>query len=136
METWTVELFEGIVHFIGSLLSVAEWKAFVILCALTLAATQTLKTVWRMLHVPGESRDAVNVMACSIAIAASYFFWPTPGYWWVAGIIAGPASVLFFKISYGILKWKLPGLASALNFDRRKDDTTPPEGVERREGDK
>ena len=60
-------------------------------------------------------------------IAAAYLIWPaSAGPWYVAGIIAGPSSSVLFKFGFALLTKFMPGLAAAVNFDRRKLDLGPP----------
>lgn len=120
---------------IAALLSPVEWKALLILFVAIIAATQTIKVVWRILPIPGGGdHTSINLIAAVIAFPLAFAIWP-PGFtsWVVIAIIAGPLSVFLFKLAFGLLRMFLPSVAATVNFDRRKDvHPLPPTGVEER----
>jgi hypothetical protein len=121
-----------------NLFTTTEWRTVIWLLLCTLALTHTLKVLWRLSPVKGGGDGAVQLIAIAAGFLSAYMLWPeASGPWYVAGIIAGPASSVAFKFVFAALNKLSPAIASAVNFDRRKEDTSPPpNGVERREGDK
>lgn len=126
-----------VLWFIG-LFTLAEWRAFVLLIAVTISATHTVKLVWRLSPVRGGSHGQVNLASAIIGFSAAPFVWPSGFSWWIPAVLAGPVSVLVFKISFWTLKKFMPGFAATLNMDRRKEDMgPPPDGIgPRRKEDK
>jgi len=124
--------------FVG-LFTPAEWKAFVLLLAVTIAATQIVKVGWRILPIPADRltyrHSVLYLVTCLVAIVIAVAIWP-PGFnWWVPGIIAGPTSAVVFKTGFAVLRKFAPEVAASFNADRRRDDRGPPGGFPRRRGD-
>ena len=121
-----------------NLFTAAEWRNMVWLLACTLAITHLLKVLWRLSPIKGGGDASVQILAIVSGFLAAYMLWPpASGPWYVAGVIAGPASSVAFKFVFAALNKFSPGFASAINFDRRKEDLgAPPDGVPRRNGDK
>ena len=119
------------------LFSPAEWKALIWLMVITLAATHTIKVAWRLSPIRGASNGAVYLIAAVVGFVSAYFIWPSQSVpWFIAGVTAGPASNVAFKIAFALLEKFLPGVSSAVNFDRRKADSgAPPDGIPRRKED-
>lgn len=114
-----------------------EWKALIWLMVITLAATHTIKVAWRLSPIRGASNGAVYLVAAVIGFAAAYFVWPSHSVpWYMAGVTAGPASNIVFRIAFALLNKFLPGVASSINFDRRKQDVGAPGGIGGRKEDK
>ena len=121
-----------------NLFTPAEWRAVIWLLLCTLAMTHTLKVLWRLSPIKGGGDGGVQLIAIASGFLAAFLLWPAAsGPWYVAGVIAGPASSLAFKFAFSTLNRFAPGFASVLNFDRRKQDLgAPPDGVPRRKEDK
>ena len=121
-----------------NLLTPKEWEALLWLMACTLAATQTVKVLWRLSPIRGGGHIGVNVIATFTGMASAFAVWPAneTAPWYVAGVIAGPASSLVFKIAFSLIKKFFPDTAAAINADRRRTEMgPPPETVERRKTD-
>jgi hypothetical protein len=131
---WAIDAVLGLV----SLFSAMEWRAMVLIVAATLGGTQTLKVIWRLLpFTAGGGSALVNLFAAAVGFVCALTLWPAGAVpWWIAGMIAGPLAIGVFKLFFAVLRWKFPGLAAAVNFDRRRDAyPMPPAGVpERRRG--
>lgn len=106
-----------------SLFTPEEWQAFALLIAATISATHTFKVLWRLSPLPGGGALGVNVLASILGFVFALLLWPDPTNWIAIGFIAGPASILIFKIAFGFLKRYLPGVARGLNLDRRSAST-------------
>ncbi len=124
--------------FVG-LFAPAEWKAFVLLLAVTIAGTQIIKVCWRFLPIPADRltyrHSVLYLLTCLMGLGLAAAIWP-PGYsWWIPGILAGPASAVVFKIGFAVLRKFAPSVAASFNADRRRDDRGPPGGFPRRKGD-
>lgn len=120
----------------AALFTPAEWKSFVLLIGVTMAATQIAKVSWRILPIPADrltyKSSVLYLIACAASFASAPALWP-PGFsWWVPGVIGGPASAVAFKILFGVLRKVSPDIASSFNADRRRRDMGPPGGLERR----
>ncbi len=120
-----------------NLFTPAEWRTVIWLLLCTLALTHTLKVLWRLSPLKGGGDGAVQIIAIVSGFIAAFLLWPAAsGPWYVAGVIAGPSSSLAFKVAFAALSKFAPGIAAALNFDRRKQDLgPPPDGVPRRKED-
>jgi len=117
------------------LFSPAEWKAFILLIAVTIAGTHTIKLAWRRSSLRGGSHLDVYIVSALLGAVSAYFLWP-PGFsWWIPAILAGPSAALVFKVAFFAVKKFAPGLAASINADRRRRDIGPPGGFPRREGD-
>ena len=118
-----------VIWFLG-LFTIDEWRAFIWLIIATLAATHTVKVIWRRLPIAGGGHGHVALLAAVSSMVLAYFIWPKEsGMWWIAGIVCGPASNLTFKLGFGLLKRYMPDLAATVNLDRRKDTMPiPPTG--------
>lgn len=115
-----------------SLFTPQEWRAMLWLLVATLAATHTLKIAWRLSPWSGGGHWHVALVSAIVGFVLAYFLWPS-GQWWVAGIIAGPASNVAFKLAFAVLKRYLPEFAAGLNADRRTTDMPiPPTGTPER----
>src|SRR3990172_2822337 len=114
-----------------------EWRSVIWLLLCTLALPISLKVLWRLSPVRGGGDGGVQLIAIASGFIAAFLLWPeASGPWYVAGIIAGPASSLAFKAAFAALSKFSPGIAAAINFDRRKQDLgPPPDGVPRRKED-
>lgn len=128
-----------VVQWFVALFTPAEWKAFVLLIAGTMAATQIVKVGWRLLPIPADRltyrHSLLYLITCAVAFAGAALVWP-PGFsWWIPGVIAGPASALTFKIGFSLLKKFAPDAAAGFNADRRRADFGPPGGLPRRKTD-
>ena len=123
-----------------NLFTPAEWKALVWLMICTIAATHTIKLLWRLLPIKGRPHWNVQLAAMVSGFALSYFIWPEQSVpWFVAGVMAGPASSLTFLLAFSFLKRYAPSVAAAINADRRKQFSDPasnPDGYVRRSTDK
>lgn len=131
-------MIDPLIERVIGLLTPKEWEALLWLMACTLAATQTLKVIWRLSPLRGGGHGGVNSIAAISGMASAIMVWPAgeTAPWYVAGIIAGPASIVVFKIGFGLLNKFLPGVAATMNADRRKVETgPPPETIERRKTD-
>lgn len=118
--------------FVG-LFTPAEWKAFMLLIGVTLAGTHTLKLFWRRGKLRGPSHRQVYLLSAAIGFFAAWPIWPAGFAWWIPGVLAGPVSALLFKAGYYLLRRFAPGLANALNANRRHLAAGPPGGFERRQ---
>lgn len=124
-----------VLWFVG-LLTPSEWRSFVLLIGVTIAATHTVKVAWRLSPLRGGSHSQVYLASAVIGFAAAPFMWPSGLSWWVPAIMAGPVAALVFKVAFAILKRFVPDFAASLNMDRRKQDLgPPPDGVPRRKED-
>ena len=121
--------------FVG-LFTPAEWKAFILLIGVTLAATHTIKIAVRLSNFRGGSHAHVYMISAIVGFISAPFIWPTGFSWWVPAVLAGPASAIVFKLVFFIIKKYAPGLASNINAERRRNEKTPPGGFFRRESDK
>jgi|SRR3990167_1236056 len=116
-----------ILQWFMALFTDAEWRAMAWLLLVTLAATHTLKIVWRRSPVPGGGGQQVALIAVILSVAFSYFLWPANGVpWWIAGIVGGPASNIAFMAGFALIKKLAPDIAATLNGDRRKLWGLPP----------
>ena len=119
-------MIESALQFLAGLFTPAECKAMVWLIIITLACTHTIKVLWRFCPVRGGSHGQVYLVSAVVALVASYFVWPPiEGQWWTAGIVAGPASNIMFKLALAALKKIWPEGAAAINFERRRGNDLP-----------
>ena len=121
-----------------NLFSPAEWKAIIWMLVATIATTHTLKILWRWMPIKGGGHVGVNAIAIVSGFIAAFAVWPETGSipWYVAGVIAGPASSLVFKIAFSRIKKFFPDTAAAINADRRRLELGPPPATaERRKTD-
>lgn len=128
-----------LVQWFAALFTPAEWKAFVLLIAVTMAVTQIVKVGWRVLPIPADRltyrHSILYLLTCATAFIAAALIWP-PGFsWWIPGVIGGPASALTFKVGFALLRKFAPEVAASINADRRRDDRGPPGGIARRKTD-
>src|SRR3990172_5689024 len=94
-----------------------EWRSVIWLLLRTLALTHTLKVLWRLSPVRGGGDGGVQLIAIASGFIAAFLLWPeASGPWYVAGIIAGPASSLAFKATFAALSKFSPGIAAALHL--------------------
>lgn len=131
-------MIDPIIERLIGLFSPAEWRAIAWLLLATVAATHTLKIVWRWSPFRGGSHGHVQLIAVVAGFASAFFVWPAAGTvpWFMAGVIAGPASSVAFWMAFALLKKYLPTTAAAINADRRRNESGPPPGdVERRKTD-
>ena len=123
-----------------NLFTPAEWKALVWLMVCTIAATHTIKLLWRLLPIKGGTHWNVQLAAVVSGFSMSYFIWPEQSVpWFVVGVMAGPASSLTFLFAFALLKRYAPSFAAAINADRRKqftDSACNADGYARRDTDK
>lgn len=133
IETLLQQYLAPVAAWFAGLFTPAEWKAFILLIGVTISATHTAKIVWRLAPVPGPAHAHVYLLSAALGFAAAPFIWP-PGFnWWIPGVLAGPCAALAFKAGFFVLKKFAPGLAAALNADRRRDRmAAAPGGIERR----
>lgn len=123
---------DPIIQWFLNLFPAMEWRAFIWIIIATLAATHTIKIVWRRwIPMAGGGHGHISIVSAIASIVLSFFLWPSgSGPWWIAGIICGPASNIAFKIGFALLKKFVPDVAMAINMDRRKDSMPiPPEGT-------
>jgi hypothetical protein len=123
-----------VLMWIAGLFTSAEWRSFLLIVGITIAATHTIKIAWRHSPLRGGSPGHLYLISAVIGFMASGILWPTMN-WWIPGIIAGPASALIFKIAFSLLKRFVPGFAAKLNMERRKQVLGPPPGGVRRKED-
>ena len=131
-------MIDPIIERVIALFTASEWKAIILLMLCTMALTQTVKVFWRRSPIKGGGNIGVNAIAAITGLASAYMVWPsvTTIPWYAAGIIAGPASIVMFKIWFGLLTKFFPTAAGILNSDRRKStESPPPNDVERRKTD-
>ena len=123
-------MIDPIIERIIGLFSPAEWKAIIWLLLSTIAATHTLKIVWRLSPLSGGGHKSVQLIAVAAGFLSAFFVWPATGTvpWFVAGVVAGPASSAVFWAAFGLLKKYMPSVAEMVNADRR----TPGPGGPRR----
>jgi len=113
-----------------SLFTTAEWRIVIYLLLCTITLTHTLKILLRLSPIKGGGNGAVQVIAIVSGFFSAFLLWPeTSGPWYVAGIIAGPASSVAFKFAFAMLNKLSPTFASIVNFDRRREDQGIPPGV-------
>lgn len=113
-----------------------EWRAVIWLLVCTVAATHTLKIVWRFVPIKGGGNGQVQVIAIVAGFASAFLMWPEHTVpWYAAGVIAGPASSVAFKIAFGVLTKYFPTIAAAVNADRRKLELGPPPATDERRKD-
>lgn len=112
---------DPVLQWFVNLFTAAEWRAMAWLILATLAATHTVKVVWRRSPVPGGDNWQIEILSGVLAIALAYFLWPADSVqWWIAGIVGGATSTLFFKAGFAVLKRTAPDIAAALNLERRR----------------
>ena len=121
-------MIDPLIQWVLNLLTTAEWRATLWLLMVTLAATHTIKVIWRnVLPISGGGGGQVVLVAAGCSMAAAYFIWPAGSvHWAVAGIVGGPASNIAFKLGFALLKRFTPDLAATVNLDRRKVGGLPP----------
>lgn len=114
-----------------SLFTPAEWRTFIWLVVSTLGVTHLLKGLWRLCPVKGGGSKGVQLISLLSGFVAAYMMWPAGTIpWYVAGLIAGPAANILFKVAFATLTKLAPDVAGAINFDRRKENLgAPPEDV-------
>ncbi len=129
-----------VVQWFAGLFTPGEWKAFVLLLAVTMAVTQIVKVGWRVLPIPADRltyrHSLLYLITCAVSFIGAPFIWPTGFSWWIPGVIGGPASALVFKIGFSLLRKFAPDMAASINADRRRVDRGPPGGIARRKTDK
>lgn len=123
-----------------ALFTVAEWKAFVLLIAVTMATTQIVKVGWRVLPIPADRftyrHSILYLITCGTSLLGAPFIWPAGFIWWIPGVIGGPIAALTFKLGFALLRKFSPDVAASFNADRRREDRGPPGGFPRRKTDK
>jgi hypothetical protein len=132
LETLLQQYLAPLAQWVAGLFTPAEWKAFVLLIAVTLAATHTIKVIWRLAPISGPSHRQVYLVTAGIGFLVAWPIWPAGFDWWIPGVLAGPAAALAFKAGFYLIKKFAPGMAAAINADRRRREVGPPGGFERR----
>jgi hypothetical protein len=115
----------ALAHYIAALFTTDEWKSLVVLVVATLCATQTGKIIWRRIPwTSGGASAAINLTAAIAGVALAYLVWPVMAHdnipWVVPGLMAGPFSILAFKVLNWALQKYAPELARFINGDRRR----------------
>lgn len=118
-----------LVQWFAALFTPAEWKLFVVngwrfllLLGLTLAATHTIKVLWRKSHWRGGGHGHTNVVALVVSYPLAFLVWKEGSSFAIPAILGGPSAILTFKVAFAWLKRKHPELAAEINFDRRGTD--------------
>jgi len=136
IETLLQQYIVPLVVWFVSLFTAAEWRAFVLLIGVTLAATHTIKIAWRLSPYRGSTHGQVYLASAFVGFMSAPFIWP-PGFsWWIPAVMAGPAAALTFKVAFYFLKKFAPDAANIVNVERRLREQGPPGGFPRRKSDK
>lgn len=128
-----------IAQWFTGLFTPAEWRAFILLLAVTMAVTQIVKVGWRVLPIPNDRltyhHSLLYLITCATSLVGAPFIWPHGFSWWIPGVIGGPAAAMTFKLGFSLLHKFAPDIAASLNADRRRVDLGPPGGFARRKND-
>lgn len=119
---------DALTQFFLGLFPAMEWRAFIWLILATLAFTHTAKIAWRYSPLKGGGHGQIALISAVAGFCLAYFIWPSTGSgpFWVAGLVAGPASNIAFKVGFALLRRFMPDLAATVNLDRRKLWGLPP----------
>lgn len=137
IETLIQQYLSPLVLWFAGLFTPAEWKAFVLLIAVTIAVTQITKVFWRVLPIPADrltyKHSILYLITCATSLLVAACLWP-PGFsWWIPGIVGGPAAAIVFKLGFSLVRRFSPEVAASFNADRRRLSMGPPSGIERRD---
>lgn len=119
--------------FLG-LFTQAEYRAFIWLILATMGATHAIKVIWRYSPLKGGGHGQIALISAVAGFCLAYFIWPPigSGPFWIAGLVAGRASNIAFKMGFALLKRYMPDLAATVNLDRREVWGLPPQGTPER----
>lgn len=126
IETILQQYIAPMVSWFFALFTPQEWRAFVLLIGVTLAATHTIKIAWRLSPLRGSSHGHLYLVSALVGFLSAPFIWPPELSWWVPAVMAGPVAAIVFKVAFYFLKKLSPGLANVVNIERRQRDIGPP----------
>lgn len=101
----------------SEIITPADWTAMLWITLASLAATNVVKALWRLIpRLSGETAAKLNSFAFLLGIVFAYFLWPDSNVpWWIAGLVSGLLTPVAYKALDAVLLSRFPAVDAAVN---------------------